>query len=402
MSGKEHFILYPGLIAAAAAAGIVIAVIGCGKAKTEKAAETSPAVTETETTLPETSTVATASTAAPTTAALTKAAAPTEDPNIRKEVNGQIASYLTGEMKDVNVANRRPVAFMMSNDKAARPQYGINRAGVVYEAPIEGEMNRFMSIMEEYDDLPRIGSSRSMRTYYTYFAHEWDAITVHYGQSTFAKPYLKNNDDVNGIESIGYGAFYRTSDKRSPHNAYTSGEKLNAAIAKFGYRETYDPSYNGHFKFSAPDKQLVPENSMDAFTVQPGYWYNKPQFDFNRDDGLYYRSQYGVPHMGDEGQIAVKNIILQYAAIGNYATTDYLDINVHDDSYGFYITNGKAIPVTVKKDGEFGLTKFFDQQGKEITLNTGKTWICIIDSRKFYDTVIMDEAGNRTNADAAQ
>ena len=115
MSGKKHFILYPGLIAAAAAAGIVIAVIGCGKTKTEKAAETSPAVTETETAVPETSTVATASTAAPTTAAATKAAAPTEDPSIRKEVNGQIASYLTGEMKDVNVANRRPVAFMTSN-----------------------------------------------------------------------------------------------------------------------------------------------------------------------------------------------------------------------------------------------------------------------------------------------
>ena len=57
---------------------------------------------------------------------------------------------------------------MMSNDKAALPQYGINRAGVVYEAPVEATMNRYLAIMENYDDLTRIGSVRSCRTYYVY------------------------------------------------------------------------------------------------------------------------------------------------------------------------------------------------------------------------------------------
>lgn len=42
---------------------------------------------------------------------------------------------------------------MMSNDKAALPQYGINHAGVVYEAPVEGSMNRYMALIEDYDDL---------------------------------------------------------------------------------------------------------------------------------------------------------------------------------------------------------------------------------------------------------
>ena len=46
-----------------------------------------------------------------------------------------IRSFLTGQMVPVEQANRRPIAIMMSNDKEARPQYGMNRAGVVYEAP---------------------------------------------------------------------------------------------------------------------------------------------------------------------------------------------------------------------------------------------------------------------------
>ena len=73
-------------------------------------------------------------------------------PEERVEENGLIRSYLTGEMTDAAKANRRPIAVMMSNDKQALPQYGINRAGVVYEAPVEGDMNRYMSIIEDFAD----------------------------------------------------------------------------------------------------------------------------------------------------------------------------------------------------------------------------------------------------------
>lgn len=75
-----------------------------------------------------------------------------EEPEERIEIDGKIRSYLTGEMMPVAQANRRPLAIMMSNDKEALPQYGINRAGIVYEAPVEGEMNRYMALIEDYDD----------------------------------------------------------------------------------------------------------------------------------------------------------------------------------------------------------------------------------------------------------
>ena len=165
-------------------------------------------------------------------------------PEEREEEDGRIRSYLTGQMVDVSKGNRRPVAVMMSNDKEARPHYGINRAGVVYEAPVEGGMNRYMAILEDYDDLDRIGSVRSCRTYYTYFAREFDAIYAHYGQSTFAKPYLDNVANINGLDAIGGTAYYRSKDKKSPHNAYTSGERLQKSIGILGYSQEYDPSYN--------------------------------------------------------------------------------------------------------------------------------------------------------------
>lgn len=298
--------------------------------------------------------------------------------------DGMIRSFLTGEMVDAAIGDRRPVAVMMSNDKAALPQYGINRAGVVYEAPVEGGMNRFMAIMENYDDLDRIGSVRSCRTYYTYFAREFDAIYAHYGQSTFAKPYLSNVDNINGLESIGTVAYFRSKDRKSPHNAYTSGELLNKSILQLGYLKDYDPSYHGHYLFARTGHEVTLEGASDvsdAYKVYPGYVLNKPWFEYHEEDGLYYRYQYGAPHMGDEGQIKVKNIILQYCPSAHYATTEYLNINVQDDSYGLYVTEGRYIPIKWAKDGEFGPTHYYDMENNEIILNQGKTWVCIISAQ---------------------
>ena len=355
------FIIGIGIMMAAAA------LSGCGK-KAEEAAVTTEAPTvmpeETKTIVLETE---------PTTEAETEP----EGPEERKEVDGKIQSYLTGEMVDVAKANRRPVAVMMSNDKASLPQYGINRADVVYEAPVEGDMNRYMAIFEDYDDIERIGSVRSCRTYYTYFAREYDAIYAHYGQSTFAVPYLKNVDNINGVDGTGGNAFYRTKDKKAPHNAYTSGAKLNKTIGQLGYRTSYSDTYSGHFQFSKNAYVPAESDAKDAYKFYPSYAMNNPWFEYHEDDGLYYRFQYGGPHMGNEGQIAVKNIIIQYCPAAYYASTEYRNINVQADTWGYYISNGQVEDITCEKDGEFGVTHYYDASGNEITLNPGKTWICI-------------------------
>lgn len=108
---------------------------------------------------------------------------------------------------------------------------------------------------------------------------------------------------------------------------------------------------------------------------------NKPRFVYE-DDGLYHRMQYGDVHRGNEGPIAVKNVIIQFCQSGYYATTAYLNINVHTSGEnGYFFTNGMGIPITWDKDGEFGVTHYYGPNGKEIILNQGKTWVCIISSR---------------------
>lgn len=298
----------------------------------------------------------------------------------RVEKDGKIPSYLTGEMMDVSIANRRPIAIMISNDKAALPHYGINHAGVIYEAPVEGGINRYMAIIEDYDGLDRIGSVRSCRTYYTFFAREFQAIYAHFGQSTFALPYLERMEHLNGIEGKGSVAFYRTKDRRSPHNAYASADGLKKGIAALGYSEEYPASYPGHYQFASPGKPELLEDGAPAAYVKPGYTINDPWFEYHQDDGLYYRFQYGGPHNGDEGQLTAKNIIFQYCDWSYYKPSEYLDIDVNTPNQGYYFTNGRGIPVSWVKDGMTGVTKYYDKDGQEIRLNPGRTWVCIITS----------------------
>ncbi|MDO4268284.1 MAG: DUF3048 domain-containing protein [Eubacteriales bacterium] len=308
----------------------------------------------------------------------------------RTESDGMVHSYLTGELVPSAQGNRRPLAVMMSNDKEAQPQYGINRAGVVYEVPVESGMNRFMAVMEDFDGLERIGSVRSCRTYYIYFAREFDAVYAHFGQSTFARPYLKYIDNINGIEGVGGTAFYRSGDRKRPHNAYTSFAGINRAMERLGYTWSYDESYQGHFRFVAPGAsvRLNGADAREAWKVTPGYVYNRPWFEYCEDDGLYYRYQYGGPHNGDEGQIAVRNIIIQYCSSGYYATTAYRNLNVHEPSWGYFITGGQAEDITWEKDGELGVTHYYDASGREIVLNPGKTWICVVPVNDMSPAVI--------------
>lgn len=300
----------------------------------------------------------------------------------REPKDGLVRSYLTGEWVDAGCGNRRPVAVMMSNDKAALPQYGINRAGVVYEAPVEGGMNRYMALIEEYDDLERIGSVRSCRTYYTYFAREFEAIYAHYGQSTFARPYLKNVDNINGLEGIGNVAYYRSSDRKAPHNAYTSGERLKKAIEQLGYSNAYPEDYAGHYQFADGAYSLEgQEGAFPAVQIVPGYVMNTPLFVYTPEDRLYHRYQYGEIHYGNEGPITVKNLLIQYCQMGYYANTEYRNINVHTSGEnGYFFTDGYGIPITWDKDGEFGVTRYYGPDGKEIVLNQGTTWVCIVNA----------------------
>ena len=77
-------------------------------------------------------------------------------------------------------------------------------------------------------------------------------------------------------------------------------------------------------------------------------------------------------------QYTVKNIIVyqvQYKTIDNHGRQDISNLGT---GTGYYITGGKCINITWEKKTRESKTIYKDENGQEITLNDGNTWIHIL------------------------
>ena len=319
-------------------------------------------------------------------------------------------SLLTGETLDSSLVSQRVLAVMVENTKACLPHYNLDQAGIVMEAPAEGQITRYMAIFDDWADLTKIGNIRSCRTYYAQVAEEYDAIYVHWGQSPFAEPYLLENyvDDLNALSIAarsGYSAraaascFFRDPPGGNEHSGYTSGEKVTKAIADKGYRTTYKDGFEPHWSFAADGSKVTLDEGEDCVVFAPYYQNNKPYFIYNSEDGLYYRYEFGSAEKdGASGnQYAVTNIVCEiapddyYQENGKNNPRGYLQFYLEGTGKGYYMTNGKKVDITWSKDNYTGRTKYFMADGTELVLNQGKTWFCLMepqydDENGFYAT----------------
>lgn len=321
-------------------------------------------------------------------------AAPTETKNPIPE--GMMESYLSGELVDKEAGLRRPIAVMLNNIREAVPQTGISWADVVYEAPVEGDITRLMGIFENYEDLEKIGSVRSCREYYLFFAQEFEAIYAHYGQAAYAKPFLEEDfiQNLSGLEQYSKDIFYRTTDRVAPHNAYTSYDGIQRGIEDYGYDPEHSKGYQGHYLFADRDAQETLENGQAADIVRLDcYPANRPWFEYDAGAKKYLRFQYGDKQIDDADgeQLAYDNLLIQYHSYEPYDQNGYLNIDAISGGKGLYITRGKAVDIRWEKDAVWGVTHYIDENEQEIRLNRGKTWVAIVLDDE-TDGIILEES----------
>ena len=152
----------------------------------------------------------------------------TQDKGSKNPYTG--VSVLTGEPIDPVLEKQRPIAVMYPIDEAAQPQYGLSNVDVFYEIMEEGNMSRQMGIIQNWQDLDRIGNIRSIRSYFVYEALEWDPIILHYGGPIDYTIDILTRDDVDNINGVGgplgsdYGCFYSRQPLRA-HGIHGCGAR---------------------------------------------------------------------------------------------------------------------------------------------------------------------------------
>lgn len=316
----------------------------------------------------------------------------------RTVVNGETQSYLTGEWISTDQANRRPIAVMIPNNAPALPQYGLSKAGIIYEAPVEGRITRLMAVFEDFDDLERIGPVRSSRDYFIYVAMGYEAIYCNWG---LARPYVEElinrpnyynvSAAVGGIHNPADEAFYRVSRSgyAKEFTGYLKMEGLFKAVDRLGYDWNYDENYVPRFCLRLMmcgltmriRTRLLSFIRVERRNNSGGYGAYNPSFEYHEDDHLYYRYQDGrkqIDELNNE-QLAVSNVVFQYCHGEVRDAHDYLAFGVHGEGDALVFTNGKAIKGKwMRYDGDFTPAKYYDEDGEEIIFNQGKTWICNI------------------------
>ena len=314
----------------------------------------------------------------------------TEEEDLPPE-EGMVRSRLTNEWVSEEVGNLRPLAVMVPNDKSALPQYNLSNADLLYECLVEGEITRLMGVYGDWTELERVGNIRSCRDYFIYWAFEWDAIYVHAGGPFYIDEVVgrKDTHNLNALTAPS-GVFYRTTDRSAPQNLYLDGSDIYNEASRLGYplsiREDYSEPV--HFQFATSNAPNTLEQYSESSVVKKidmanAYPVTKTWFEYNEEDGLYYRFQKpsNGPHMdaATNTQLAFKNVLIQFTYHEVRDAKGYLAFQCIDSTRdGWYFTNGRGIHVTWEKSSDYGTTRYYDDNGNEIQLNTGKTMVCIV------------------------
>lgn len=282
---------------------------------------------------------------------------------------------------DVN-SKTRPYAVMINCHNGALPQAGLQNAYIVYELMVEGGITRMMALFKD-KDVSKIGSVRSARTQYLDYVYEHDAIYVHAGG---AKDALNRISDE-GISDIDVDGVYGVRDKnlnRSwEHTLFTTTDLLNKGSKDKKFKT--ETNTKNVLTYQANPLDLTAyKNTKNANNVSIKYSdYRTSNYVYDSKKQVYLRSMNNTKNVDlvTKEQYEVKNIIVYGVKYSNYTYNNYSlyqKIDNVGEGEGYYITNGKAIPIIWEKSSKNTRTIYkVKETGKELVLNDGNTYIQI-------------------------
>ena len=297
--------------------------------------------------------------------------------NIQK--SNLVPSNLTGLMVNPSL-NQLPVtAVMIENSLQARPQSGLEQAGVVFEAMAEGGITRFMALYQ--DTAPNyVGPIRSARPYFVSWAMGFDASYAHVGGSPLALTDIQNWG-INDLNQFYYGNYYtRITSRQAPHNVYTSLANLHTleSVLHFG------PS-----KFSSwPRKTLGPlaHPTVTNINFRLSNFYFNPSYTFNPKTNSYERFLAGQPEVGTDTNIQYNpKVVIGMVVPETNGPLDssgayYSDYSYIGSGQAYIFQNGGLTIGNWSKSSNSSQIMFTTSNGQNIALDPGQVWITVISS----------------------
>jgi hypothetical protein len=282
---------------------------------------------------------------------------------------------------------RRPIHVCIDNFPAARPQYGLSQAEMIFEYVMEGYFDTRFTAVFWANEVDSIGPLRSARLVNFELTPMMDGALVCSGAADENRWYLKNTVgfpylDVD-LDDPTHTVYTREAGRMPIQLTtllHTSTRLLHQWLADI--RQERAPNIRPYaFSLTAP--QGVP-----ATTVHVPYpdccaadWI------YDTATGTYRRLTDGKPHMDatTNSQLAASNVVIVVAPHekttiiedpGTGATS--IRIVLTGEGKAIVIRDGTAVAGTWKRTDRKDLIRFYDAGGIAIPLHPGQTWVEIV------------------------
>jgi hypothetical protein len=287
-------------------------------------------------------------------------------------------------------ATRHPIAVMIDDAAAARPQSGLADADVFYQALAEGGIPRYMAVFQAGDP-KAVGPVRSARRYYVGWAKEWRALYAHAGGAPNALAAIRqaNGRSLWDADQFRYSnTLYRVSFRFAPHNVYSTGKRLRALGKRLGATA---PFTKPAWTFKEP--AALAERPMSG-SIRVPYRANKVAYRYVRETDRYVRSVSGARTQRDgttKAVVAPFNVVVLYmgtAPLRNDRFSSHnekkhrIDIAYIGTGKALVFRDGQVIKARWSKKNELAPTRFLyaggQLEGEPIPLVRGQIAIQVV------------------------
>jgi hypothetical protein len=351
---------------------VALALAGCEQVKDSRSSQISPSV------------------AIEPSGAITSSISPSAEPSLPPSIAPSAGptppsavAQLDGMLADPAAASRLPLAVMIDDAVAARPQAGFNAASIVYQAPADGGEDRYMLVFQEgVSDL--IGPVRSGRPYFIRWAAEYRSAFGHYGGDVKTLAHIPSIDgtliyDLDALRNAA-SAYHRDRSRVAPHNAYTSTDALTRVGRRLGIPAAMVTGLPA--RVFADDAPLEARPSGGSITVP--YGRGSTSYRYDRAANRYLRFVAGKQQIdaGDGQTVTARNVIVLFMRLSYDLKSEPGHRRPVLDQIGtgkaIVFRDGKAFTGRWQKSNEGALTRFVDAQGNDISLVRGRIFIQVV------------------------
>lgn len=312
-------------------------------------------------------------TTAPTTAApTTSTAATTEAPTTTAAPVPRMP--LTGlPVVDEAIAERPAIMAKIDNAPGARPQTGLVMADIVYEENVE-QWTRFAAVFHSQGSDP-VGPIRSGRTQDINLGTSLDRpLFVWSGGNPTVSNLINQSELVNmSVSKAGPdGGYFRSTDKKAPHNLFTSttniwlldADRGGTPPPQFSYLEEGLPTEG----LEAAGAKLKMDGSMKA------------SWEWDAESELYLRTHDKSPHVEADGtRVSTNNVVIltcDYKA--SVADSRSPEAQTVGTGAAVVLSGGRVIEGTWSRADSRSAWVLQTTDGQEIRLAPGRTWVELI------------------------